>query len=83
MVTVQFGPTPSPDTHTALPSGIRVAGVMPWIERLSKGRLVISLASVVPKNPSGSWNFGAAGKCRARCVIKPSISSTKSVTTWV
>ena len=33
-------------------------------------------------DPSGSWSFGVEGKCRPRCVIKPSISSMRSVTTW-
>jgi hypothetical protein len=29
-------PTRSPDTHTALASGVRVVGIMPWIERLAR-----------------------------------------------
>jgi len=33
---VWTGPSQPPDTHTVLPSGIRVVGVMHWIERLSR-----------------------------------------------
>ena len=39
--------------------------------------------TAMPDPLSGSWNFGVEGKCRTPCVIKPSISSMRSVTTWV